>query len=742
MKKLKHFLALVILQSACGFLLAKDFNLSGTVIDTSSHQGIPNVNVYIKGTAIGTSTDQNGYFILTINDSLIKKIIAFSHIAYQDEFIPVEDLILSRKVELREKSIQFDEIYIKGKRETFDYNKGLNNIVSNLPVELLDAKGFTDAGDVLSQDQSITIDENLSGRKTISIRGTNDYEVMILYDGIRINSNFDNLFDLSLIDVSSLEQIDIIKGGNSATFGSFGSSAAINFIPKLEQDYTFRFQQRFGTYNSGDWYFNVYENLKNFKVFSSIKRSGANYQYLESLSQTTNITKTLGNNILNASWGFGPSLDGGQKNLLSIKYLNTTRDYDNQKYSELLSTKYDIQSLKYTGHLLALGKSNINLTHQRIDESHSWNAFAFDGTQNIQDDITQFTAEQIVNFTNLKIFVAYQLERSKLDYCKESVIASDSLSNINSKNLGRKRTGFSTSAQFFNSTGQDYYALKNILLNITLDRIDDKLPLLFDAEDGGSAQKNWRASSYALSASFEHDQADYQFEGYSNYSFSYTIPTIHQQISSRFYRISSARPIRLLPELKKSLELGGTFSRAKDKESAKIEITSAFFYNKYLDKFRQIYLSGSPLTFFDNYSESQLIGTENIVSFGIIPGRLTTSFALSKYFINDPIAFPFQPEEKYTSNLILDFKNFNVLVTWFHESARIGNVLSRSGYLEEITLPDFSNFDLHITKSFQIWRTSWVISFSGRNILSKETALEGIAIRDRRLYVSFGVDFK
>jgi len=344
----KVSLLLIIFQLSFSMLLAKEIVITGTVIDSVTHNGIPNVNVYLSGMTIGTVTDQNGNFKININESMSQAELIFQHIAYKLESVPVSELKDHVKIILCRKNIQLEKIEVESDLITYDYSQDIANIISSIPSKTFELKGFIDAADILVSDQSTLIDESINGRKTVSIRGANEDEVLVLYDGIPINSNFDNLFDLSLIDPYSLQQIDIIKGGNVATSGSYGASAVINFIPKLEQDYLLRFQQRVGTYNSGDWGLNFFKDLNGFRLFSGIKESGSTQRYVESQENETDITHESSNKMLNISYNFGKRINGEKRNMLSLNYIRTNRDYDNQRYTEKLSMLNKIQSLKYS----------------------------------------------------------------------------------------------------------------------------------------------------------------------------------------------------------------------------------------------------------------------------------------------------------------------------------------------------------------------------------------------------------
>ena len=73
------------------------------------------------------------------------------------------------------------------------------------------------------------------------------------------------------------------------------------------------------------------------------------------------------------------------------------------------------------------------------------------------------------------------------------------------------------------------------------------------------------------------------------------------------------------------------------------------------------------------------------------------------------------------------------------ESEQIGWFRDLRGFLAAAELPAYSNIDLHLGKEFDLDFMKVNLTFSARNILDDDTVLYGIAIRDRRYYMSFGL---
>ncbi|PJF38645.1 MAG: hypothetical protein CUN54_10415, partial [Phototrophicales bacterium] len=96
-----------------------------------------------------------------------------------------------------------------------EIERDLPQTLSIIEARQFDIRGFVDAGDLLRIDHSVQIDEELSGRKTAAIRGGNPDEVVVLYNGVKMNNAYDNVFDLSLIDLEDIQRFEIIKGSNT-----------------------------------------------------------------------------------------------------------------------------------------------------------------------------------------------------------------------------------------------------------------------------------------------------------------------------------------------------------------------------------------------------------------------------------------------------------------------------------------------------------------------------------------------
>jgi vitamin B12 transporter len=70
------------------------------------------------------------------------------------------------------------------------------------------------------------------GLKTASIRGSASEQVLILLDGVRLNSGRDGAVDLSSIPLGIVERIEIVRGGESSLYGTSAIGGVINIITR------------------------------------------------------------------------------------------------------------------------------------------------------------------------------------------------------------------------------------------------------------------------------------------------------------------------------------------------------------------------------------------------------------------------------------------------------------------------------------------------------------------------------
>ena len=149
---------------------------------------------------------------LKAQDLDIKKDSLDAKIFYLDEITLIESQIPIKRKESGRSIIKIDSI---------DLKKFSGRNIS----ELLSTK----AGIITLGNASIT-GQNLR----YAIRGSNNNQVLILIDGVRISdpSRIDNDFDINFLNINHIESIEILKGASSSLYGSSASAGVINITTK------------------------------------------------------------------------------------------------------------------------------------------------------------------------------------------------------------------------------------------------------------------------------------------------------------------------------------------------------------------------------------------------------------------------------------------------------------------------------------------------------------------------------
>ena len=111
--------------------------------------------------------------------------------------------------------------------------------VSQIPaaVEVIDKGEIAESGartvsDVLTEAQSVTIQPG-NGRQSIArLRGLSSRHALVLLDGMRLTSGFQDYVDLSEIPAGMIDRIEIVRGSGSALYGSDAVAGVINIITR------------------------------------------------------------------------------------------------------------------------------------------------------------------------------------------------------------------------------------------------------------------------------------------------------------------------------------------------------------------------------------------------------------------------------------------------------------------------------------------------------------------------------
>ena len=108
------------------------------------------------------------------------------------------------------------------------------SFVTVITQQQIARSGAADLSAVLSAQSDVVINDNgPQGQvKTASIRGSSSDQVLVLRDGMRLNSSRDGSVDLSQIPLDSIERVEIVRGSGSTMYGTGAIGGVINIITR------------------------------------------------------------------------------------------------------------------------------------------------------------------------------------------------------------------------------------------------------------------------------------------------------------------------------------------------------------------------------------------------------------------------------------------------------------------------------------------------------------------------------
>lgn len=200
-------------------------SIQGTVNDASTLETLPGVNVVVKGTTTGTSTDAEGGFGLTVPS--LSDTLVFSFVGYQTQEVPIGGRT-EIDVRLQSQAIAGEEMVVVGygirERET------LTGSVSAVSGKNLEKVPTTNVSNALGGRLPGVITVNDSGEpgfdgSTIRIRGNqtlNNNSPLVVIDGVPDRSG-----GFNRLNPKDIESISVLKDASAAIYGSRAANGVI-----------------------------------------------------------------------------------------------------------------------------------------------------------------------------------------------------------------------------------------------------------------------------------------------------------------------------------------------------------------------------------------------------------------------------------------------------------------------------------------------------------------------------------
>ena len=722
--------------------------ITGNISDKVTDAKLSGVNITVVGSDIGVSSNQDGTYELDISGLNLSQKIKFQHIGYDELTYTISELNLSKNIKMSPRVLQFEAIETAGAKRKAAIAKDLPQTVAIIQAEEFELRAFVDAADLLSTDQSIQVEESLSGRKTISIRGGNADDVLVLYNGFRLNRPYDNVFDLSLVDMQNVEQVEIVKGGHSVLYGPDAFSGVVNIVPKNTKDKNLRFSQQFGSYDSGFW--NVNGQVQLGDTFLSINQKKGSYKRIfEELEEESNgLLTSLTHNAVDMN----KVIDGNKINgSLEFNFTHDKQTFDNTRDLNTIKSTNKLLGVQYSGVLSFLGEVDIAYANHNLSEDQGLSNTTSMISRNLDHDAQKLDARKYIDLGIIEWMFGAQLEKSKLKFWDNRNLPNINQVGLVGANLNRNKFGFATVLKIHSKGDKAGHWLTDLDVSFRQDRVGDhKSNLNFRADHNQEdddlsfldfGENKWENNIFKISTIASKRLPGRTIAYWVTTGNNIKFPTLQQQISLTDAPNRGQRSLN--PEKMKSLEIGINFlSQPKDLSNINaIEFQGSFFRNDYINKMRVTYLLGMPVGYYENIGVANMMGVEGKMKMKTYDGRIIGEMGFSKYNVSDLSAFPFKSIFKVTTSMTAKWKYFSIGSRWFHEGEQVGMVNVPGKGFNEIELPAFTNYDIYWTLQLNLGSYKGQLSYSGRNLEKNDTSINGLLLRDTRKYFTFSMEF-
>jgi len=224
---------IIVCQFSNAQKLKTDANVIGHVVCCGNHLSFATVG--LKGTTIGTVTDETGHFQL-VNMPVGKQTIFVSILGYKPQELTVyleADKTTEIKFELEEDVLNIDEVVVSADRAEQKRTEA-PVIVNTISPKLFCSSQSVTLSEGLNFSPGLRLENNCQncGFSQVRMNGMEGPYSQILINSRPIFSGLAGVYGLELIPSNMIEKVEVVRGGGSSLFGGNAIAGTINIIMK------------------------------------------------------------------------------------------------------------------------------------------------------------------------------------------------------------------------------------------------------------------------------------------------------------------------------------------------------------------------------------------------------------------------------------------------------------------------------------------------------------------------------
>lgn len=220
----------IALQCCSSLVFAQSINVQGTVSEEATGAPLPGVNVIVKGTSVGTTTDAQGTFALTVDDQ--NAVLVFSFIGYKSQEVPVGSQS-NFQIKLASDVETLTEVVVVGYGET--RKESLTSAITSVKGRDLVKSPQPNLSNSFAGRVSGVVASTASGEpgfdnSRLLIRGQStvgNNNPLIVIDGVA-----NRIGGLERLDPNDIESVSVLKDASAAIYGAQAANGVILITTK------------------------------------------------------------------------------------------------------------------------------------------------------------------------------------------------------------------------------------------------------------------------------------------------------------------------------------------------------------------------------------------------------------------------------------------------------------------------------------------------------------------------------
>lgn len=228
---MKKSIILFILFFSLSVLQGTPVILSGYV---KNNEGSPlsNTSITLENSSLSSSTDESGFFKMTVADAGVYhiRISSTGYENYEEDLSLTKDTIIH--IVMQSDALNLNVVTVTATRtpKLLKDVPVLTRVITSNEIQKL---GSTNVRDLLEMElPGLEFVRQMDGQIVINMQGMGGNYVLFLIDGERMAGETLNNVDYNRLNVQNIERIEIVKGSASTLYGSNAIGGVVNIITK------------------------------------------------------------------------------------------------------------------------------------------------------------------------------------------------------------------------------------------------------------------------------------------------------------------------------------------------------------------------------------------------------------------------------------------------------------------------------------------------------------------------------